>query len=328
MDNKKAYIGNIAQLGGVRHYELTEGRARGMRAADIDTGAGLRYTVLLDRGMDISLASFKGRNLCYLTFNGETAPAFYEPQGAGWLNTFAGGLLTTCGLGNVSAPCNDKGEELGLHGRYSTTPATRFADLSHWAGSEYICQVKGIMESGRLFGECLTLEREITSACGSNKIRITDKVTNTGPRPAPFNILYHINLGWPLLSPSAELVIDPASTEPIDAHSAKDIDTLRQFIEPAAGFSEQLYFHTMPENKICEATLKNPELGMSLTVRIDTAKLPYISQWKMMGRGEYVLGIEPGNVPSRPRTWLREKGLLPYLAPGESYDTWVEFLLS
>jgi hypothetical protein len=92
------YIGNLSQLGGCRHYILSEGSARGMRATDIDTGSGLQYTVLPDRAMDISLASFKGINLVYLTCNGETHPAFYEPEGIGWLRTFAAGLLTTCGL--------------------------------------------------------------------------------------------------------------------------------------------------------------------------------------------------------------------------------------
>jgi hypothetical protein len=63
------YIGNLSQLGGCRHYTLTEGWARGMRATDISTSAGLQYTILPDRGMDISLASYKGINLVYLTCN-------------------------------------------------------------------------------------------------------------------------------------------------------------------------------------------------------------------------------------------------------------------
>jgi hypothetical protein len=92
------YIGNLSQLGGCRHYTLIEGPAHGMRATDINTGNGLQYTVLPDRAMDISLASYKGTNLVYLTCNGETNPAFYEHEGVGWLRTFAAGLLTTCGL--------------------------------------------------------------------------------------------------------------------------------------------------------------------------------------------------------------------------------------
>ena len=92
-----------------------------MRATDINTGSGLQYTVLPDRAMDISLASYKGTNLVYLTCNGETNPAFYEQEGIGWLRTFAAGLFTTCGLTYLGSPCEDEGEQLGLHGRISTT---------------------------------------------------------------------------------------------------------------------------------------------------------------------------------------------------------------
>ena len=92
------YIGNQRTDRGSRHYTLSDGRGRDMRAIDVNSGSGLHYTVLPDRGMDISLASFMGHNLVYISYNGETHPAFYEPQGFGWLNTFTGGLLTTCGL--------------------------------------------------------------------------------------------------------------------------------------------------------------------------------------------------------------------------------------
>lgn len=80
--------------------------------------------------MDISLAGFKGTNLVFLTCNGETHPAFFEPENIGWLRTFTGGLLTTCGLTYNGGPVTDGNEQLGLHGRYSTIPAKQVADRS------------------------------------------------------------------------------------------------------------------------------------------------------------------------------------------------------
>ena len=53
-------VGNLSQIGGTRHYTLAEGRSKGVAAVDVDTGAGLRFTVLPDRGLDISAASFEG----------------------------------------------------------------------------------------------------------------------------------------------------------------------------------------------------------------------------------------------------------------------------
>jgi hypothetical protein len=112
-------IGHVAQVGGTRHYTLRDGRSKHVDAIDVDAGSGLCFTVLPDRGLDISLASYKGLNLVYLTPNGEAHPAFYEPEGLGWLRTFFGGLLTTCGLTYLGAPGIDGEQPLGLHGRYS-----------------------------------------------------------------------------------------------------------------------------------------------------------------------------------------------------------------
>jgi len=72
-----------------------EGWGRGTRCIDVDTGSGLRYTIVPDRGMDISLASFRGINLVFLSCNGETHPSYYESENLGWFHTFAGGLLPT-----------------------------------------------------------------------------------------------------------------------------------------------------------------------------------------------------------------------------------------
>jgi hypothetical protein len=106
-------VGSINQLAGTRHYILNDGRSKGIAAVDVDTGSGLRFTVLPDRGLDISLAAFKGTSLVYLTPNGEVNPAFYEPQGPGWLRTCFAGLLTTCGLTYFGAPGKDGSDELG-----------------------------------------------------------------------------------------------------------------------------------------------------------------------------------------------------------------------
>jgi hypothetical protein len=314
------YIGNLSQLGDCRHYTLTEGWARSLRATDISTGSGLRYTVMPDRGMDISMASYKGINLVYLTCNGETHPSYFEPEGIGWLRTFAAGLLTTCGLTYLGSPCEDNGEQLGLHGRISTIPARQFSDLSGWEGNNYNYRLKGIIEEGSIFGNKLRLEREISSVCGQNIIRIRDVVTNFGNSPSPYTILYHMNFGYPLLTEDAELQIDPAETTPRDADAVPGMNEFRKFIKPQSEYKEQVFFHTMKGNKDGDATiiLNNRKEGISVKIRFNIKQLPYVNQWKMMGDGEYVLGIEPSNVLCKSRNILREENSLPILMPGES----------
>lgn len=314
------YIGNQAQLGGSRHYVLSDGPGRNLRGIDINSGGGLQYTIMPDRGMDISLASFKGTNLVYITCNGETHPSFFEPENFGWLRTFAGGLLTTCGLTYLGAPVNDNGESLGLHGRYSTIPAKQVTDLSGWDGNDYIIKIRGTVEEGNMFGNKLRLEREITTVQGHNEISIVDKITNFGYAPSPFTILYHMNLGYPLLSEDAELIIDPAQTEPRDDSAASGINDIRKFVKPLAGFREQVFDHLMKGDAKGEAnvTLQNIKSGIALTIRFGVASLPYLVQWKMQSPGEYVLGLNPANIPGKDRKTLREQKILPILKPGES----------
>jgi hypothetical protein len=324
------YIGNLSQLGYCRNYTLTEGWARGMRAADINNGSGLQYTVLPDRGMDISLASFKGINLVYLTSNGETHPAYFEPEGLGWLRTFAAGLLTTCGLTYLGPPCEDNGEQLGLHGRYSTLPVKQFSDLSGWEGNDYKYKLKGIIEEGVLFGNKLRMEREISSVCGQNVIRIKDSVTNFGSSLSPYTILYHMNFGYPLLTEEAELLIDPSETIPRDADALSGIKEFRKFIKPQLTCKEQVFFHTMKGNTDGETTitLKNRKVGISVSINFNLHQLPYVNQWKMMGSGEYVLGIEPSNVLCKSRNILREENSLPVIQPGECTTNHLEIVVN
>ncbi|HEX7556762.1 MAG TPA: DUF4432 family protein, partial [Leptolinea sp.] len=53
----------------------------------------------------------------------------------------------------------------------------------------------------------------------------------------------------------------------------------------------------------------------------DTTTLPYLMEWKMMGEGAYIVGIEPANCNGLGgRAATRESGQLPLLKPGESCD--------
>jgi hypothetical protein len=323
------YIGNLAQIGGSRHYELTDGRGRNLRAIDVSSGSGFQYTIMPDRGMDISLAGFKGINLVYLTCTGETHHSFFEPEDLGWLRTFAGGLLTTCGITYLGAPVTDEGENLGLHGRYSTIPARQVADLSRWMDEEYHIIHRGIVEEARIFGNKLRLEREIRTILGQNSLRISDTVTNFGFTPSPYTILYHMNLGYPLLDEDAELVIDPEITIPRNETAAAGKDQFRHCIKPQAGFQEQVFNHKMKAglDGITMVTLKNKKIGLALTIKFNTVTLPYLIQWKMMGQGEYVLGLEPSNVLLKNRKEMREENILPQLQPDESITNEIEVIV-
>jgi hypothetical protein len=322
-------VGNISQIGGTRHYTLAEGRSQGVSAIDVETGGGLRFTIVPDRSLDISAASYKGTNLVYRTPNGEVHPSFYEPQGGGWLRTFFGGLLTTCGLTYLGAPGRDGDQDLGLHGRQSTTPAFRVCDLSRWQGDEYIIEVSGVMEDAVLFGDKLRLTRTISTHIGAKSLTIHDAVQNIGFRPSPFTILYHINPGFPLLDAGARVVVSALESTPYDEASAQGMGQMLDISAPVAGWKEHNFLHRVGSDGDgkAHAALINPHLagGLGLAISFDAHALPYLSQWKMMGEGDYVIALEPCNAPCQNRAGLRKKNLLPFLAAGETRDMQVEF---
>src|SRR3954471_21680941 len=142
-----------AQVGGIERYVIDDGAGRGVRALCVNTGGGLRYRLLVDRGLDIDQAFIHQHSLAFLTHRGVSAPAGGLERGIDWLKTFAGGLLTSCGPFNIGAPSNDAGEDLGLHGPHSTTAATIESILQpDPRAGRTAMSVTGSLRYGRLFG--------------------------------------------------------------------------------------------------------------------------------------------------------------------------------
>ena len=139
-----------------------------------------------------------------------------------------------------------------------------------------------------------------------------------------------MNLGYPLLCEDSELIIDPALTNPRNSEAEKGLNDYMKFVKPQATYSEQVFCHSLKASGTGEtsATLQNNKLGIALTIKFNTKQLPYLMQWKMMGDGEYVLGLEPSNVPGKNRKELREENILPYLQPGEFVTNNLEVVLS
>jgi hypothetical protein len=317
-------VGNLRQLGGIRHVELADGRARGVRAAEFDTGRGLAFTALPDRGLDVAEFTYKGISLVYLTPSGIAHPSYYNPAGFEWLRTFFGGLLTTCGLTYFGDPVKDGPEELGLHGRYAGLPAVRVCDLSRWDGDEYLLEITGVVEECSLFGDKLRLTRSLSTTIGAKSVRIHDRVENFGSRTSPFTILYHVNAGFPLLSESSDLLLSSRTVEPYDERSAAEVASVRSFSAPSADAVGLDYLHTMGADArgYARAALINRDLlgGLGLSLTFHTASLPYLNEWKNLAEVDYVVGVEPVNTKIVGRPVLRSAGRLPLIEPGETRE--------
>jgi hypothetical protein len=318
-DELRRLVGGMPQLAGIRLVELADGRVRGMRAAEVYTGSGFRFQVLVDRGLDLGPAEFSGRPLAWL-HPALGSAALHETGGIGWLRTFGGGLVTTCGLDHFGPP-DPEGEGYGLHGRASHLPAENLRVRQEWRDDEYVLEIEGETRQARLFGENLRLERRVSTRLGATSLVLEDRVRNEGFRPAPLAVLYHCNFGYPVVSPDSELLVRDRSVRPRDPVAEAGLADHLRFGPPTPGFAEQVFFHEPSSDAggFASAAIVNRALGFGAFVRWRAAELPVLAQWKMTGEGEYVCGLEPStHAMTKARREQRENGSLRDLAPGES----------
>jgi hypothetical protein len=285
------YIGSTVQMFDVRQYKLSGGKSDGVSAVDIWNGSNLQFTVLPDRGFDIYSVRYKNRNMAFHTPSGVVAPTYYSDIRAKWLRSFGGGFLCTCGLQNIGNT-DDSDPELTVHGRISNTPAENVCVDIADDGMSVI--LSGVMREAVIFGSRLTLKRVIKCAHGSDIIEFCDTITNSGYKREPLSVLYHFNMGYPLLSESACPYIPARTTLPRNDHAASDLANWRTVRSPEAGFEEMCYYHFLNENVI---GIDNPDINTSVRISFESPDgiLDRVIEWRMFGCGDYVMGLEPAS---------------------------------
>jgi galactose mutarotase-like enzyme len=318
-DQLQAYTSTMETLAGLRPFTYEQGRIRGMRGIDGWTGSGLRFTLWPDRALDLGPVWFKDKPVSW-QHPGLGSPANYEPSGLGWLRTFGGGLLTSCGLIHIGAPDDYQGQSYGLHGRIAHIPAENIRLWQEWQDDDYILAVEGEIRQAVLFGENLLLKRRVESTLGSQSITVKDTVINESSRSTPHSLLYHCNFGFPAVSPASRLIIDVDKVEPRTPVAAAGMAERNRFDEPQPGYEEQVFFHypVVDSEGYAQAVLFNPEQHIGVQLRWIADVMPVLTEWKMIGRGEYVCGLEPATHAMASWEDLEKKGLPRTLAPGEA----------
>lgn len=324
-------VGSMEQLAGVREYVLSDGPSQGIRAMRLYNAAGLDLELLAGRALDIGRAAWQGMPLAWLSSTGPVHPAFFEPQGAGWLRVFGGGMLTTCGLTHYGPPEVDGGEALGQHGRASSLPAQRVQVDEAWVGETYQIEVRGKTRETAVFGPNVVLRRRIRISLWQPGFTLDDEVTNEGFSRAEHMLLYHMNFGFPLLDDGTRLAVARQATRPRDAEAAKGLGQELTMSGPIPDYQEQVFYHEIKADGegVGRACVYNPKLGNGLAVLLefDARSMPRLVEWKMMGEGLYVLGVEPGTSFVDGRVAERQAGRVPVLQPGESRRYHLEFTI-
>ncbi len=317
------YIGHETQISGVEEHRLTGGKGDGMRLYEICNGLGLELCVSPDRNGDITRLRFLGRNMSYMSPCGYVAPAYYDKTGSNWLSSFTAGYLTTCGLQAVGSPCTDQGEELPLHGSIANLPC----EQAYWEEDEEDIRIHTVTRDEVIFGRKMVLNRTITVSKKENVFTIDDEIENRGDQTYPLEILYHMNIGYPLLDEDSVITIPSSEVLPRDEHAAEDIANWMHMEKPQAGYQERCYYHKFPD-EFGKASIYQPKLETELQISFNAKELDGFVEWKMMGVRDYVLGLECGNCYPDGRDVMRRSGMLKFLAPGEKkhYQVKVELI--
>lgn len=283
----------------------------GLRIVDAYNLSGLHFTLLPDRGMDIWSARYKGIPLTWIA----PGSPFPPDEGASWLTQFNGGLLTTCGLQHVGPPETDDqtGEHRDLHGRYTRLRAYNTGVAVEPGQIDYY----GELSETRLFGAQLHGIRWYNLSLNEASITLSDRIINEGDSPTPLMLLYHVNVGYPLVRAGAELITPHVRVIPRDDAARAGFETWKRYEAASPGYAEQVFFHhlSMDRNGMTEIALVNGEIGLSL--QWNARAMPYFTQWKNTRQGIYVCGIEPGNCIPEGQNAARRAGRLVSLAPGK-----------
>jgi hypothetical protein len=278
------------------------------------TAAGLSFDIAVDRGFDIYRAAYRGRTLDWVGPPGLRSRFAYEPGGWEWLRNFHGGLMTTCGLDHILFPIErsvpeyrfpaDRSVDFGLHGRVANEGADLVArEVVAGDDGPLIC-VKGLVTQAALYNETLLMERELFIPAFGSEIAIVDMVVNRGFNPTRHEMLYHINLGYPLIDAGADILLDQLD----------GTETLK-VTEPQSGFMEQVTQHELrvDQDKNAHACVVNAAADLALDLSFGAEMLPRFNLWYMMAEGVYAVGLEPMSL----RPSERREDEVGYLAPAE-----------
>ena len=326
--------GNISQLGGIETSVLDNGPARGSRIAWVNTGSGLRYKVAIDRCLDIVDACYNQYNLAWLSHGGLTVPRPDANSGLEWLYSFAGGLVTTCGLTHTGYPESDEKEVRGLHGRASNIPATLESVIQpNPTSGQTGMSITAVIRESKVFGPHLELRRTITSILGKPVIKIDDEVTNRGNMACPHMILYHCNFGWPLVDEGVDIVYKgTCRSRGMDFDDAlfndkHDYKKCQKPLQNHQGGGESCGFVDVrpDEDGLCHVGLVNSKLNLALAMKYEKRQLPALTNWQHWSPGEYVCALEPGTNPPIGQNKVKTLNELVMLEPGEKRNYHLEF---
>lgn len=315
----------------VRMQRMRGGLSEAVDVVWLDNGCS-KLAILPTRGMSIWKAEVAGLPLEWKSpVQRPVNPAFVDLNrrgGIGWLDGF-NELLCRCGLGWNGAPGTDMIKDadgnvvseqfLPLHGKVANLPAH---EVSVEVSDDGRITVTGIVDEASVFGGHLRLTSRLTTWIDSNSFEIKDTVQNLASSEAEVEMLYHCNVGRPVLEGGSKVHIAATEVAPRDARAVEGIDDWETYCEPEVGYAEQVYFSKpiADADGRSLAVLHNAVANKAVSLRFDVDTLPYLAVWKntQAEADGYCTGLEPATGFPNLRSVEREHGRVLSLESEES----------
>jgi hypothetical protein len=313
----------------VRKRTLRGGLSEGVEVIDIHNGR-MKLVVLVSRGLGIWRAEVDKEVLGWQApVRGPVHPRFVpltEPRGAGWLEGFDE-LMVRCGLeSNGSAVFDEQGRLLHpLHGRIANRPAHSLSiTVDDAAGT---ISLHGIVDEIRFHSQKLQLTSRLTTSFDSTSFEWDDQVENVGGTDATMQMLYHINVGSPLLEPGAQISAPVRTVVPHDQRAAAT-GTENYNVFPKVNNNapcQQSYFLELlsATDGSTQTLLKNRDGSKGMTLRFNKQELPWFTIWRnnVSAADGYVASLEPATNFPNPRPFEESRNRVVRLAPAELWKS-------
>ena len=295
-------INNICQIAYLRRYTFTSGVESGIKVIEINTGK-IRILLNESKTLDVMQVFSGNDNMSFVSKNGFTA------REIPFLNRFEGGMLYTCGLDVVG------GEPSTLHGTLHNIPATVLQ--AEIINDDII--VRAEMNFSALFGDHLRLTRTVTTKIGSDSFNVHDNLENLGYFDSEYCLLYHMNVGYPMLDEGTEININIDSIITRTDWAKQRLGDRAVFSAPVDNEPERCYFINTTDGN---TSVVNRKLGKKLEFSYSKDTLPYFIQWCSGGSGDYALGLEPST------TFLDDHFKKSVIKKGEKIDFNLSFRIT
>lgn len=317
------YAGNVDQIAGIRHEEILDDRSRGIKVYNVNNSV-IEYTLTETKALDVFDFKYKGMGLCFKSKAGLVMPGTLDANGWNFLRAQAsGGLIYSCGFSNVGlfGESPKWGDYDMFHGRLRTLPATNLCAKTYWEGDDYYLSVSGEMREAGLFKENLSIRREVKTKLGAKGFTFCTEVENQAFDETPIMHMLHVNSGFPIVDKGSRLIAKVAKTHPMGPTAEANKANFNITSAPVDNLPEEVFVHEPYADKdgYCASALVNDERKLGLMIKFKVDQFPYLLEWKSMGSGDYVLGMQPTNCfASGTEYELKKNGKLPMIKAQET----------